>query len=382
MRDHALYLGENFSIRPGVQLQHWTELLQDRYRQQATGAPGTFEFNTFLRRARLFFEGSLFKKLSYMLALEGTNLGRASTDPLDGTVIKRGFPDTQPPETPFSNFGVLFQDAFLSLDLHPAFSIQAGLMLLPFARQTLQSTATCISLDTLTTSATFISATRTSNLRDAGIELKGIILDHLEYRVGVFQGIRQGPTVTPEQGSKNMPRLTGYLQYDFLDSEVGYTFNGQYFGHKNVLGVGAGFDYQKNIGATAAYWATSATAFGSVRLNGDATSGGDTVDGLVQFLHFDPGKTLSPAALIPGGVPRQNAVGAELGYYNKWLRFSFFGKLELRMITDAALQEANLRIYGGGVKYFIAESSANLTFAFNRIETPDANPTTSNPGVQ
>ena len=383
MKDNELRLSENFSIRPNILLQHWTELLQDRYRHQEDGSPGKLEFNTFVRRVRVGFAGTVFKKLSYLVSLEAANLGRAYTDPLDGTVIKQGYPMTQPPDTPFANFGVLFQDAFLSLDLHPAFSIQAGIMALPFARQTLQSPAHYISLDILTTSTTFATATQTSNLRDTGVQLKGILFDRLEYRMGVFQGIRQGPEITPERGSKNAPRLTGYLQCNVLDPEGGYAFAGQYFGHKNVLGIGTGFDFQDNDDADA-YWAGSAAAFASIRLSGNEKNGGDTLDALVQFLHFHPGTTLPPAALLPGGVARQNDIGAELGYYNRWLSASVFGKFELRKITDEdrTFQEANMRIYGGGVKYFIAEDNAHVTFAYNRIETPDANPTTSNPGVQ
>src|SRR5262245_47207242 len=48
-----LNLSENFFIRPGIQLQHWTELLQDRTKQ-VNGDDGKYQMNTFIRRARIF----------------------------------------------------------------------------------------------------------------------------------------------------------------------------------------------------------------------------------------------------------------------------------------------------------------------------------------
>jgi hypothetical protein len=351
-----LRLGENFSIRPGIQLQYWNEALQDRARQP-NGETGDYQWNTYLRRTRIFFGGTVFTKASYFIMFDAPNLGRTTTA-ADGTATK--------------NFNTLVvQDAFLSLNLLPEFSIQAGLMVLPFSRQTLQSTLTYLSLDTLTTSATVIAATQTSALRDTGVQLKGIIAKQFEYRLGILQGIRQSSEQMGAQGGKNSFRLLGYLQYNFLDPESGYIFNGQHFGHKNILGVGIGFDHQKLDGA-AAYWAASATAYASLRLNGDATSGGDSLDGLVQFLHFDPGTTLPP------GVAKQNDIGAELAYYNKTLSVSVFGKFEQRINSESAFEAADLRIIGGGLKYFLAESNANLTLAYNRTETPNADPATTN----
>jgi Phosphate-selective porin O and P len=351
-----LRLGENFSIRPGIQLQYWNEALQDRVRQP-NGETGDYQWNTYLRRTRLFFGGTVFKKASYFIMFDAPNLGRTTTAP-DGTATK--------------NFNTLvIQDAFLSLNLLPEFSIQAGLMVLPFSRQTLQSTLTYLSLDTLATSATVIAATQTSALRDTGVQFKGIIAEQFEYRVGVLQGIRQSSEQMGAQGGKNSFRLIGYLQYNFLDPESGYIFNGQHFGHKNILGVGVGFDHQKLDGA-AAYWAASATAYASLRLKGDAKSGGDSLDGLVQFLHFDPGTTLPP------GVAQQNDIGAELAYYDHGLSVSLFGKFEQRINSKSAFEAADLRIIGGGLKYFLVESNANVTFAYNRIETPHSDPATTN----
>ncbi|HKE20606.1 MAG TPA: hypothetical protein VKB80_37285 [Kofleriaceae bacterium] len=364
---NELVLGDNFFIRPGLMLQGWSELLQDRVVQQPSGDDGGYQWNTYLRRARIFFAGGVFKKMTFLLLLEAANLGRTATAP-DGTATK--------------NYNSLtFQDALLSLNLHPAFQLQAGLMLVPFCRNILMSTATYTSLDVLTTSATYLAATQTSNLRDTGVALKGQVLaDRLEYRLGVFQGLRQSSTQEGAAGGKNPFRVAGYLQYDFLDPESGYVFNGMYFGKKQVVGVSAGFDYQKADGNDVdAYWAASAAAFASIPLNGADKAGGDEVDALVQFLHFDPGTTLAPP---PTGLAEQNDIAGEIGYYNKALKGSVFGKVELRMNDDAMFEAGDLRIFGGGLKYFIAESAANVTVAYNRIESPNAPEEAVNPANQ
>ena len=360
---NELVLGENFFIRPGVMLQSWTELLQDRA-VQTDGDDGGYQMNTFLRRARIFFAGGIFKKMTFLLLFEAANLGKTLTAP-DGTATK--------------NYNsLIFQDALLSFNLHPAFQLQAGLMLVPFCRNILMSTATYTTLDILTTSATYLAATGTSNLRDTGVALKGQVLaDRLEYRLGFFQGIRQNSPQEGAQGGKNPFRFAGYVQYDFLDPETGYVFNGMYFGKKKVAGVSGGFDYQKADGNDVdAYWAASAAAFASIPLNGANKAGGDEVDALVQFLHFDPGTTL---ALPPAGIAKQNDIAGELGYYNKGIGGSVFGKFELRTHDDVMFEGGDLRIFGGGLKYFVAESAANFTLAFNRIESPNAPEEAVNP---
>ncbi|HTE52603.1 MAG TPA: porin [Kofleriaceae bacterium] len=362
---HELLLGENFFIRPGLMLQSWTELLQDRV-PQTNGDDGEYQFNTFLRRARVFFAGGIFNKVTYLLLLEAANFGKTVTAP-DGTAVK-GFNT------------LLFQDAFFSINFNPAFTVQGGLMLVPFTRNILQSTSTYLSLDVLTTTATFIAATQTSNLRDAGLQLKGNLNeDHFEYRLGMFQGIRQGSGQEGAQGGKNSPRFAGYLQYNFFDPEIGYVFNGQYFGHKKVAGVSAGFDYQKTDGTDVdPYLAFSASAFASIPLSGDAKTGGDEVAGLVQFLHFDPGTTLAPPP-APGGVAEQNDIAAELSYFNHAAKTSVFGKFEMRKNADEVFEGADLTIIGGGLKYFIAEAALNGTLAYNRIDSPNAPEGTTNP---
>jgi hypothetical protein len=359
--NRELILGDNFLIRPGIMVQHWTELFQDRVRQP-NGDPGEFQMNTYVRRPRFFVAGLVFKKVGFLILLEAPDLGISA--PAGG-----------------KNFDALqMLDAFLSFTPHPAISLQAGLFLVPFSRNILQSATTYLSHDILATSATFLVQTQTSQLRDTGLQLKGQLLGgHFEYRLAMLQGIRQAPAQEGTRAGKNPFRFTGYLQYDFLDTESGYVFDGTYFGRKKVFGLSAGVDYQKLEGAGVdAYLAFSGAAFANIPLSGNAETGGDEVSALLQVLHFDPGTTLQPPP-APGGVAKQNDIGVELAYYNKGLSASVYGKFERRMHSDAIFEPADLQIIGGGVKYYLAESAAFVNLAYNQYDTPNADQNVFNP---
>jgi len=194
----------------------------------------------------------------------------------------------------------------------------------------------------------------------------------------VGQGVRvsDGPGRAP---GKNDPRLTLYAQYNFLDPEAGYVFNGQYFGRKKVLGVSAGIDYQKT-GDENPYFATSATLFGAIPVHGaDAKNGDDEFGGQIEYLHFHNGRI--PVAQLG----KQDDLLVELGYYNKAAKLSVFGKYEGRffnsddfLVPGVKLDAQNTALYGGGVKYFFAEAAANLTLQYNYTTFPNQPSTARN----
>jgi hypothetical protein len=271
-----------------------------------------------------------------------------------------------------------FNDAYLDFKINPNVSIQAGLMLLPFTRNILQSTSTYWTLDVGGVSASYIAVTQTNTLRDYGAQLKiNAVENHLELRGMVSEGVRI-PDLTPSSATppgpvarnagKNNPRLTGFLQYNFLDPDTGYVFNGQYFGRKKIAAIAAGIDYQP-ISSDNPYFATSLTAFAAIPIKGaDPKNGGDEVGGQVEYLHFHGG------GVVPGSqasaLGKQDAVLVEAGYYNKGAKLSFFGKFEGRFNPEAA-KAGNQRIYGVGLKYFLAEQIANLTLMYSLTQTPD-----------
>lgn len=368
MAGNYLRLGEVFSIRPGLLLQVWAQGLQDGLPRSADD-DGNFSKNIYFRRARLFFAGGITSKLSYFLLWESGNLGLATQNP-DRTVSKN-----------FTAYS--FNDVFLDAKLPANLSLQAGLMLVPFNRNILQSTATYWTLDIASTSATFLAGTATGALRDTGIQLKSNALDNrFEARVMVSQGIRAADLPGRAPG-KNLPRVTAYAQYQLFEPEPGYVFGAQYFGRKKVAGVSAGFDYQKLPEADEAYWAASGAAFASIPLHGaNAKEGGDELGGLVQYLHFDNGTSIPSAALA-----QQDDLLVEASYYNKAAKLSVFGKYESRWFADNPVAPGSAitfdindsRLYGIGLKYFLAEAYANITLAWNHTRFPNQPEAARNP---
>ncbi len=357
MAGPTLRLSEIFSFRPGFLIQLWAQAAQDPV-PKADGSDGDFSKNIYIRRARFFFGGGIGKSLSYFVLMETNNLGLATAQ-ADGSVSKN-----------FTNFTV--EDAFFDLKLNKHLSFQGGLQLTPFTRNILQSTTTYWEIDIASVSATYLNALQTSLVRDTGLQVKVNGLDNkFEFRGMVGQGVRlsDGPGRVP---GKNDPRLTAYAQYNFFEPEAGYVFNGQYFGRKKVAGVALGLDYQKT-GDANPYWATSATLYGAIPIGGaDPKNGNDEFGGQVEYLHFHNGRI--PAAQLG----RQDAVLVEVGYYNKAAKLLVFGKYEGRFFNGddflapgVPLDIQDNRVYGGGVKYFLAESAANLTLQYNYTTFPN-----------
>jgi len=367
MAGPALKLSDLFTFRPGMLLQLWGSFVQD-VNKQTNGDAGDFARNIYVRRARFFMGGNIGSSLSYFMLWESANNGSPTADAM-GNINK-------------NNTSFAFNDAFVDFKLNPIVSIQAGLMLIPFTRNILQSTATYWTLDIAGVSASYIAATETNVLRDYGAQLKLNANDnHFEFRGMVSEGVRLAD-LTPSSGTppaavarnpgKNNPRLTGFAQYNFLDGDSGYVFNGQYFGRKKIAGIAAGVDWQP-ISSDNPYFATSLTGFAAIPIHGgDPKNGDDEIGGQVEYLHFHGGGVVpgSPAS----GLAKQNAVLVEAGYYNKAAHLEVFGKFEGRFLDapdGSALKAGDSRVYGAGLKYFLAEALANLTLMYSLTQAPD-----------
>jgi hypothetical protein len=273
-------------------------------------------------------------------------------------------------------------------------------------RNGLQPTTTYLSIDTANVAATPALQGNTAVLRDLGFQANGFFVDnHVEYRVGVFQGTRQAAVttgtgaaaVTTQAASHNAPRVVAMVSANLWDTETGYVNGGHYFGTKKVLGVMGNFDYQAlrtdspPAAGTAknAYKGFSAAAFINYPLNGPSPRGGDELVGLFQYGYYDGGLSFSPPN--PGSYPnvlKQTNILAEGAYFSASLKLSVFGKFEMRKISDdynaapppvaAALKAASNQTWiAGGLKYYVAPSNLmNFGLQYERIMNNDA------PGTQ
>ena len=367
-------LTEHFSIRFGLQAQVWYEAAQSSFREQPSGDKGAYGFNFYCRRCRILGTVQPWDNVTLAVLVETATAGKA-VDPAPGT------PN---PAASTKSFGVVqMLDAFGEIRLMPEVIINAGLMLIPITRNGLQGTTTYIPLDVGFTSAAHISALNTTVLRDIGLLIKGYLVgEHLEYRLGAFTGIRE-PAVTMVDathpstmaGSRNVPLFAAWLQYNFLDVDKGYVFNGIYYGKKRIAGVSAGLMQQKGRDKDSAL-AFSASAFAAYPLNGPNKDGGDEVHGLVQYTHWD-GKETAPTIL------NQNDLLVELGYYNRSTKLSVFGKFEgqFNVQDDTTMADetlGNIIQFGGGVKYNLIDNLTNFTFQYLRTNLPNDPPGRNN----
>jgi len=208
--------------------------------------------NLFVRRLRLLFGGQVAKNVSFFVETDAPNLGKALP----------GGKNISP--------GVTLQDAYGEFKVHDAFALDAGLMFIPFSRNSLQSAASLLPIDYGAYTFAQTGPTQSTVGRDAGFQARGYLLaNRLEYRLGAFQGAR-------DAGSHNSFRYAGRVQYELLDSEgTGFFYAGTYLGKKKVAAVAAAFDTQSD------YHAYDADAFV------DYPAGPGAVTAQLAFNRFD-----------------------------------------------------------------------------------------------
>ena len=113
---------------------------------------------------------------------------------------------------------MILQDAYAEFRVADAFMLDAGLMFVPFSRNSLQSAATLLPIDYGAYTFSDSTPTESTTGRDTGFQARGYFAgNRLEYRIGVFQGAR-------DADSDNAFRYTGRVQYNALDPESGFFY--------------------------------------------------------------------------------------------------------------------------------------------------------------
>jgi hypothetical protein len=141
------------------------------------------------------------------------------------------------------------QDAYIQYKIADEFQIFAGLMAIPFSRQNNQSAATTLGVDLNTSQIPFNNYS--NNGRDTGLMFRGLLFNkHFEYRLGAFRGLDRKVIDKAQKdirNEKDFPRLTGRFQVNFWESEEGFFYSGNYLGKRNIIALGVGVDYQKDV---------------------------------------------------------------------------------------------------------------------------------------
>jgi hypothetical protein len=203
----------------------------------------------YLRRFRIVVSGAITKDITFFAETDSPNFGKNGDFSVNAYV----------------------QDALVSMKFHPAFILDAGLLLIPMTHQTLQGAT---SLNTLDYHSHIVKYPASKVWRDTGLVIRGLLLgDHLHYRVGVFRGVqgqanRLATDKTPLGDDLNpgsLPRITGTLRFNLLDPESDLFFGGTYLGKKKVVSIGVAADYQSKallIGSAPNQSATDYMALG------------------------------------------------------------------------------------------------------------------------
>jgi hypothetical protein len=309
--------GKDADIKFGVQGQFWADWTQDP-------TTGGYAQNLYLRRARVLVGGDIGDDVSFFVQTDDPKLG------LTPKALGSGF---------------LIQDAFVTWKPSKEFQLLGGLMLVPFARNALQSTTSYYALDVSAITTVSNTSTQSSALRDAGFGANGFFFkDHLQYRTGAFQGER-------DSNGRNSLRAAGYVQYDFFDTETGYTFAGTALGTKKILAIDAGGDKQ------GAYRSESANIAGDLPIQH-----GNEIGGQFQFIHYDGRQKFLT-------IPDQNDFMAEATYYVRRFKVQPFARTEVQNFVASANLSKDVDRYGGGVNYYIHGQNLKWTLQYQRAFT-------------
>ena len=313
--------------------------------------------NLFLRRMRFIVGGTLFKDFEYFFDTDYPDLFKD-----DPTNSSGGIGKNAP--------GLNVQDAFVTFrPLGNLFKADAGFMLPPTSHNGVQGAGTLYGSDyfvntfrrnVLSNSDPFLSSGQSPAGRDLGVQVRGLLLgDHLEYRVGAFQGFRVGPVPTNGTamagvvGGNNFFRVAARLQVNVLDAESGYFYQGTYLGSKKILSFGGFYDFQdqyKFLGGDAIL---------------DAPLGPGIVTAQANVVHWDGGNFITT-------LPKSTVIMAEAGYLIRPIKVSPFGRFEsLKVSQSTATTPSESRI-GGGLSFWPYGHNSNLKGAFARVHRDQA----------
>ena len=289
--------------------------------------------NIFLRRIRLMGNFTLSKQLTVFFDTDSPNLGKGNPD---GTK---------------NNADMFIQDLIVTYAFSKEFQLDGGMLLLGQTYNHLQSAASLMTVDY--SPYTFLESTPTTSRtgRDYGAQARGYLAgDHLEYRAGVFQGLR-GVNDT------NTFRYAGRVAYYVWGPETTYFYRGTSLGKTQTLSIGVGFDRQRGDlagGGSSTYKNYGLDLFWDQPLGG---GNGFTVQGDYN--------TMDGQVFIKT-IPKQKDAMVEAGYYFAGLKlmpYVQWARQDLDLST--LLDERRLQL---GLDFWFNGHNSNLKFAYTKID--------------
>ncbi len=247
--------------------------VQGESEQNAKADSGTAENLGYFRRLRLQGEFTFYKNLIVFFETDNPNYGKDTT----GTGAKN-----EP--------SIFFQTVYVTYQFAPEFMLEGGEMLTPNNYNHGQSAASIMPIDLGAYTNVESTPLTSNNGRDFGVELRGYIADHLEYRAGVFQGLRGVDDI-------NAMRFAGRLSLYLVGIETSRFYRGTSLGKYQTFEIGGSYDTQK----------TYKNADLDMFYDQPVGSG----DGFTAQIDYN---WINGGIYVPT-LPKQNTLLAEIGYY-------------------------------------------------------------------
>jgi hypothetical protein len=327
------------NIKVGFLAQPQFESLQTTDPASTTGGTVNAK-NLFIRRFRIVFGGQLAGNWTFFFETDSPNVGKQ----VAGTSAK-------------DSGSIFIQDAFVTYNHGDEFKVDAGLILLGLDHNHLQSAATLLPVDYSPYTFNESAPLQERVGRDYGLEARGYPLkQHLEYRLGVFQGLRGAE-------SRNGFRVAGRAVWYPFAADTGFFYAGTFQGTKRVVGIGASFDTQNApepvapLASRTRYSSYGADAFVEQPIRG----GEEGVTAQFDWLRFDGGTLLATLA-------RQNTYLAEgafhfgKGHYSPFVQYAKRDFLDAPTVADTSYWQA-------GFAWWMAGHQRNLKLSAGRFHT-------------
>lgn len=285
--------------------------------------------NVYLRRVRILFGGKVSDRWTYFVETDSPNVGKATPDK---TANPTGAKDAG---------NMYIQDAYLTYNQNDAFKVDVGMILVPLGHNHGQSAATLLPVDYAPYTFTEGSPLGSRVGRDYGVQFRGYPLkQHLEYRLGVFQGVRGVE-------ARNPFRVAGRLVWYPFAADNGFFYGGTFQGQKRVVAIGAGFDTQKE------YHSYAVDAFIEQPIN----KGAQGFTAQINWMRFDGGTFLTT-------LPKQDALEVEAAFHFMKGRVSPLVQYSKKTFANTATP--NQSGWQAGVAYWMAGHQRNIKVTAGR----------------
>ena len=254
-----------------------------------------------------------------------------------------------------------FLDAVMRFNLDDSFKVNVGKFKYNFSRENLEACEMPLTLDR----SLFIRTPYTST-RDTGVAVWGNLFDDMfQYRVDAMEGRKAVSGVSAPDSSF---RYSARAHVTLLDPENDYGYKGSYLGKKQVLTLGAAYQYEPEV------------AYGDTVARTDQKDyQGWTVDGYLEYPLEGMGTVTASAAYedvdldnaYRGASPDAGAIGlngekngwyAKAGYMLPGMPLQFFGRYEKwRFASLNNVFDQKVDWYGGGANYYVRGQNLKVT---------------------